>query len=191
MKQRSYANRGATFEEYIKYANGRYRQAGLAFIQKQCTEFIPLRDRTGKISGAKVEHKATFDFLGRYKNHPIAVEAKNTNVKQIRFDRVEWNQYVDMNDFTKEQGTIGLVLISFNLERFFAVPWAFWAMAFKIRVEQRNLKANACVSAYGQTWDIPKKASVRADELLPEWEVSGSDWTYSLHYLQKADNYVN
>lgn len=128
MKNRSYANRGSTFEEYIKYANKRYKSSGLAFIEKQHTEFIPIRDRNGRICSVKVEHKATFDFLGRYKGHPIAIEAKNTNEKFIRFDRIEWNQAEDMNDFTSEEGTIGLVLLSFNLEKFYAVPWAFCAV---------------------------------------------------------------
>ena len=63
MKDKSYANRGVPLEEFIKFANDRYRNKRLAHIEKLCTEFIPLRNRAGKIVGCKVEHKASFDFL--------------------------------------------------------------------------------------------------------------------------------
>lgn len=190
MKNRSYANRGSSFEQFINFANERYRRSGIAFIRKQCTEFIPIRDRYGKINNVKVEHKATFDYLGRFKSHPIAVEAKNTNIHSIRFDRIEPNQAEDMDDFTSEKGTIGLVLLSFNLETFYAVPWAFWSTAYRIRVKQGDTKTPILVRCHGQAWEIPKKHSVREDELLPEWQVSSRDMHYGLHYLVNAEKYA-
>ena len=191
MKAKSYANRGQPLEEFIKFANERYRQKRMAHIEKQCTEFIPLRDRSGKIVGCKVEKKATFDFLGRYKSYPIAVEAKNSNEPSIRWDRIEENQADDMDSFTAEPGTIGLVVVSFNLKRFFVIPWAFWQAAYNARVRPgANRTAPVTVSAFGQTWTIPPKNSVRAEELNPEWEIPNHDYEFGIHYLKDAEKYI-
>lgn len=191
MKDKSYANRGVPLEEFIKFANDRYRNKRLAHIEKLCTEFIPLRNRAGKIVGCKVEHKASFDFLGRYKGHPIAVEAKNSNEPSIRWDRIEEHQANDMDSFTAEPGTIGLVVVSFNLKRYFAIPWVFWQAAYNARVRPgANRTAPVTVSAFGQTWTIPKKNSVRAEELNPEWEIPNHDYEFGIHYLRDAEKYI-
>lgn len=191
MKDRSYANRGQALEAFIKFANDRYRHKKLAHIEKQNTEFIPLRDSTGKVVNCKVEHKATIDFLGRYKNYPIAIEAKNSNEPSIRWDRIEENQATDMDSFTAEPGTIGLVVVSFNLKRFFAIPWVFWQAAYNARVRPGGSRTKpVTVTAYGQTWTVPPKNSVRADELLPWWEIPNHDFFFGLHYLRDAEKYI-
>lgn len=190
MKNRSYANRGGTLEAFIKYANAGYRKDRIAFIEKQSTEFIPLRDGYGKVYSVKVERKATFDFLGRYKQYPIAIEAKNTNTDSIRIDAVQPNQADDLDAFTDETGTIGLVLVSFNLERFFAVPWAFWGEAYDLRVRRGDTTSAANIHAFGQEWDVPKKKSIRAEELNPAWEVSSRGNPYGLDYLRDAELYI-
>lgn len=191
MKAKSYANRGQPLEEFLKFANDRYRHKRLAHIEKQCTEFIPIRNGAGKIVSCKVEQKATFDFLGRYKSHPIAIEAKNSNEPSIRWDRIEENQADDMDSFTAEPGTIGLVVVSFSLKRYFAIPWAFWQAAYNARVRPGGSRtAPVTVSAFGQTWTIPPKNSVRADELLPEWEIPNHDFEYGIHYLKDAEKYI-
>lgn len=191
MKDRSYANRGAALEEFLKFANDRYRHKKLAHIEKLCTEFIPLRNRAGKIVGCKVEHQASFDFLGRYKNIPIAIEAKNSNDMTIRWDRIEENQANDMDSFTAEPGTIGLVVVSFGLHRFFAIPWVFWQAAYNARVRPGSSRTTpVTITAYGQTWTVPQKNSVRAEELLPEWEIPNHDYTFGIHYLKDAEKYI-
>ena len=191
MKDRSCANRGQALEEFLKFANDRYRLKKLAHIEKVPTEFIPIRNRSGKIFDVKVEHKATFDFLGRYKSHPIAIEAKNSNDPSIRWDRVEENQADDMDSFTAEPGTIGLVVVSFNLKRYFVIPWVFWQAAYNARVRPGgNRTTPVTVTAYGQTWTIPPKNSIRPEELLPEWEIPNHDSTYGIHYLRDAEKYI-
>lgn len=190
MKDRRYANRGAAFEEFLRFANDRYAHKKVAIVEKLPTEFLPLRNGSGKICGAKVEHKSKVDFIGRYKNIPIAIEAKNTNEDSIRFDRIEPHQAEYMDQFTEELGTIGLVVVSFNLKRFFVIPWAFWSMAYEYRVRRNDRTTPVTVSAFGQTWDIPQKFSVRVDELHPSWEIPNHDYTYGLHYLQPAEKYI-
>lgn len=190
MKDKRYANRGQAFEEFIRFANTRYEHGKIALIEKMPTEFIPIRDRTGKICSAKVEHQSKVDFIGRYKSYPIAIEAKNTNTNTIRFDRVEPHQADYMDAFTAQPGTLGFVLISFSLKRFFAIPWTFWGQAYTERVRRGHRTSAVTVSAFGQTWTAPAKLSLSVDELAPEWEVSGHDLKYGLHYLANAERYI-
>lgn len=186
----TYANRGATLETFVRFANDRYRKQGLAFIEKQNTEFIPIRNGRGQIITTKVDHKATFDFMGRYKHYPIAVEAKNTNSGTIRWDAVQPNQAQDLDDFCRQPGTIGFILVSFNLQHFYAVPWSFWGAAYDMRVRKGNTKATQTVHAFGMHWDVPTKKSARIEDLSPLWRVSGNDPAYGLHYLKNAEKYI-
>ena len=190
MKDIRYANRGQGLENFMKFANERYKQKGEAFIHKNATEFIPIRNGMGRIVNVKVEEKATVDFLGRYKHYPVAIEAKNSNEGSIRWDAVQPNQADDMEDFCREPGTIGLVVVSFNLERFFAIPWEVWSQAYEIRVRKNDRKTDVTITTEGRTWVVPKKYSVKPEELDPAWEVDGRNFKYGLHYLEKAENYV-
>ena len=190
MKNRSYANRGQPFEEYIRFANSYYAKDRLAIIEKLPTEFIPLRNARGQVCNVKVERKSKVDFIGRFKHYPIAIEAKNTNEDSIRFDRVEPHQADCMDAFTAQQGTIGLVLVSFNLERFFAIPWAFWGYAYDLRVRRNDRSTAVNLHAFGQEWDVPTKYSVRIDELNHEWEIPSCGTAYGLDYLRNAEKYI-
>lgn len=185
-----YANRGMSFEEYITYANQRYRAAGIAVVEKQHTLFKPLRNGYGKIVGCKVEEKATVDFMGRYRNIPVAIEAKHTSSNRIKFSEVKDHQAEFLDDFTdgKYGSGFGAVLVSFNLERFFLVPWEFWKAGRDSWIKSKG-KPQITINRYGFLWTTPGKASVSADELLPEWEVKPNN-KYGLPYLSKIDTYV-
>lgn len=183
-----YGNRGMQFEEFIEYANQRYRNAGIAVVVKQPTPFIPIRNRNGQVVSCKVEQKATVDFMGRYRDIPVAIEAKHTKSNRIRFDEVKDHQAQFLNDFVRDGKGFGAVLVSFNLDRFFLVPWFFWQSARDMWIKNRGEKAN--VIDCGMSWTTPGKASVSADELLPEWEVKPNN-KYGLAYLSKIDTYIN
>lgn len=190
MKNRSYANRGKAFEDLIRYANIRYARQKIALIQKVPTEFIPLRNFKGQVCGVKVEHKSTVDFIGRYRHYPIAIEAKNTNSDSIRFDEVQPHQAEYMDRWTEQPGTIGFILVSFNLETFFAVPWTFWGAAYDLRVRRGNRTATQRVHAFGEEWDVPKKFSARIEDMNPTWQVPGRSNANGFDYLKNAEKYV-
>ena len=190
MKDRRYGNRGMTLETFMKFANDRYRHYKMGVITKQATEFIPLRDKYGKIANVKVESKATVDFLGRWGTFPAAIEAKNSNTDSIRLDRVEEHQAAFMDEWTAEPGTIGIVVVCFQMRRFFAVPWAFWGQAYDLRIRKNDRSTPLTIKAFNQEWTVPKKYSLRAEELLPEWEISGQNPKYGIHYMEHAAKYV-
>lgn len=195
-----YGNRGMTFESLIEYANRRYRHEGKAIIEKQHTLCKPLRDRTGRIASAKYEEKATVDFMGRIGQTPVAFEAKHCATDKIDLKRVEEHQCGFLQDWTKDAGTVGFVLVSFELSAVFLIPWSYWQAARESRAaktEGRKMKpitpchtweptgdatARVAFNPMETEWRTTGKASIRMDELPPEWEVRiGS--TAGLDYL--------
>ena len=185
----TYANRGMNLESLIEYANARYRANGVAIVEKQNTKFIPLRNQyTKQINSCKVEKKATVDFMGRYKTIPVAIEAKHTKTNRIRFDAVQNHQAEFLTDFCKDEQGFGAVLVSYNMERFFLVPWEFWK-AGRTSWEKYKGKYRHAVMKYGVDWKPPGKASVSADELPQEFEVKINN-KYGLAYLSKIDTYI-
>ena len=189
----SAANRGKAFESFIAYANRAYFNHDIAVIEKQNVEILPIRNGRGKIISAKIGAKSTIDYLGRYYDKPIGIEAKHTSDDTIRFDAVQDHQARYLEAYTRGGRGIGLVLVSFNLDRFYAVPAAFWIAAREAWADaQRKRKRTAekvTITRYGQTWTTPGKASVRAEELLPEWEVFTHP-NYGLHYLKNIQRYI-
>ena len=193
MKNYRQANKGKAFEGFIQYASLAYKAEGMAMIDKQFVEILPIRDGRGKVVSCKVGSKSTVDYLGRYKHYPIAIEAKDTKSDAMRFHAVEDHQAAYLRDFIAGGNGIGLVLISFDLSRYFAVPAIFWLAARDAWGEARRRgkrKAEPItITAYGQTWTTTGKASVRPEELLPEWECHRHP-RYGLHFLQRAEQYI-
>lgn len=192
MKNLSYANRGQEFEILIRGANECYRRNRVASIEKLATEFLPIRDHRGKVVDVKVEEKSKVDFIGRYYNIPIVIEAKSTFENNIRFDAVAEHQADYMDEFTAQPGTIGMVVVSFNLRHYYAIPWVFWQAAYNARVRPGAKRTSPVpvVEAFGQKWTVPPKFSVRMDELNPAWKVPTQHNTFGLHYLINAAKYI-
>jgi len=107
------ANKGKPFEDFLLCVHNAYQKQGDAVVHKVPTEFIPLRDGTGRIVSVKVERKSCVDYLGRYGPIPVAVEAKHTGSDRIRWDRVEDHQAAYLDDFCKDPQAVGIVLVSF------------------------------------------------------------------------------
>lgn len=168
-------------------ANTAYRNSGKAIIEKQQVKMLPIRNNKGMIISCKICEKSTVDYIGRLGNIPIAIEAKHTEAKSIRFDAVQEHQARFLEEFM--DGGISIVLVSFDLTIFYAVPAKFWLAARKAWQEaQRKGQKKAekiLVTDNGQSWTTPGKASVTPMELLPEWRVSNP-----LKYLQAVENHI-
>lgn len=194
MKVVSHANRGKGFESYITHANNAYRNDGVAVIEKQYVEMLPIRDRTGRVVSCKVGEKSSVDYIGRLWSTPIAIEAKETQAGAIRFDAVKRHQAAFLEDFMAGGRGISLVVVSFDTRRFFAVPAVFWLVARKAWQDaQRKGRRKAdkiTVTCHGQTWTTPGKASATPEDLLPEWEIT-LNGRYGLHYLKDAKKYIH
>lgn len=112
-------------EELIILANRKYEQSGVAVITKIPTEWLPIRDHTGRIMSAKVEHKAAVDFIGNYKGTPIAFDAKHTKEKRISWSRLEPHQWEFLQRWEK-CGGIAFVLVGWDMKQFYAIPISEW-----------------------------------------------------------------
>ncbi len=188
MKDYRKANLGMPFEDYLKVVHGCYQRSGLACIHKVPTDFKPIRDYRGVIVDCKVEEKSCVDYLGRYRNIPVAVEAKHTEKSRISLGEVKPHQAMYLDDFTKEPEAVGLVAVSFNMERFFAVPWFFWNVARNAWENHRGRGKcqRITVKKYGWEWTTSGMASVSPEELHPEWEIK-EDRRFGLPYLSIID----
>ena len=185
----SKANRGKPFEDFINFANEKYQVKGIAVMHKVPTEFIPLRGAHGQVSSCKVDCKSCVDYLGRFRDIPVAVEAKHTQGARIDFSAVQDHQAEYLDAWMEGEGRqLAFVAVSFGMNRFFMVPWSFWKAARDCweRHKKTKQKEIAIVQQYGWTWETPGTASAKAEDLLPDWEVDTGGF-YGLQYLQIID----
>ena len=96
-------------------------------MHKVPTEFIPLRGAHGQVSRCKVDCKSCVDYLGRFRDIPVAVEAKHTQGTRIDFSAVQDHQAEYLDAWMEGEGRqLAFVAVSFGVNRFFMVPWSFW-----------------------------------------------------------------
>lgn len=174
-KDPRYANRGRTFEELIELANDQYKTQEVAVIHKVPTAWLPIRNASGRIISAKVEKKASVDFLGNYRGRPIAFDAKHTDALRIRWDRVEPHQAEFLTSWDIQPGSIAFVLVEFGDLSCSVVPWREWRKGLENR-EQGVSGAAASVSR-----DDPIMALGRVGR--------GNRFGVVLDYLSKADQF--
>ncbi|MBP2654982.1 MAG: recU [Firmicutes bacterium] len=166
----TYANRGKPFEELIIRLNMTYRNQKKAVIHKVPTEWIPLRNGTGKIVSAKVEQKAAVDFMGTYSGRSIAFDAKHTAKERISWSELQTHQAAFLDEWDQDGG-ISFILVSFNLQRLYVIPWTFWNTGMREWIKQ----------------DGP--ASLSMKQMPSEYEVKHYDYlkvVASLWPLQKS-----
>lgn len=186
VKDGSKANRGREFEDFINFANMKYQAQGVAVMHKVPTEFLPLRGPRGQITSCKVTQKSCVDYLGHFQGIPVAVEAKHTKAGRIDFSAVQDHQAAFLDDWMKAGNEqLAFVAVSFGMRRFFTVPWQFWKAGRDAWEQHKRTKEKIrkVVQAYGWSWETPGTASVAAESLLPEWEIS-TGGLYGLPYLQ-------
>lgn len=124
----THANRGRALEELIELANRQYQGRGVATIHKVPTAWIPIRDGSGRIATAKVDRKASVDFLGVYRGRAIAFDAKHTDAARIRWDRVELHQ-AEFLDGWEQAGGLAFILVQFGDDACHVIPWSEWREA--------------------------------------------------------------
>lgn len=108
----SHANRGRSLERLIEISNAAYRRQGRAVVHKVPTAWMPLRNGSGRIVSAKVEQKATVDFLGVLAGgRAVAFDAKE-NREETRFPLdARWAHEVQFIRDEMAVGGIGFLII--------------------------------------------------------------------------------
>lgn len=122
------ANRGRALEELIVLANDRYRRLGKGVIHKVPSEWLPIRDREGRIVSAKITKKAAVDFLGHInisgRIYPVAFDAKEVaQGNRWPLAKLEPHQYDYLRDCAST-GALAFILVAFwTAGKFLIVPF--------------------------------------------------------------------
>ncbi len=112
--------RGSTLEELINHTNTKYRESGLALIQKIPTPITPIEfDKEGRhITLAYFDQKSTVDYIGAVQGIPICFDAKECASKTFPIANIHQHQMQFMEDFERQQG-IAFFLIFYKSEDVF------------------------------------------------------------------------
>ena len=100
--------RGSVLEELINYANQKYKDKGLALIQKIPTPITPVRfDKESRhITLAYFEKKSTVDYIGAVQGIPVCFDAKECAVDTFSLQNLHPHQVEFMKNFEKQNGMI-------------------------------------------------------------------------------------
>ena len=109
--------RGSTLEDMINRTNDKYREKGLALIQKVPTPITPIDidKSTHHITLAYFDQKSTVDYIGAVQGIPVCFDAKESATTTFSLQNIHEHQVEFMLDFKKQQG-IAFFLIYFTSE---------------------------------------------------------------------------
>ena len=98
--------RGSLLEEMINMTNEKYRDNGLALIQKVPTPITPITidKQTRHITLAYFEQKSTVDYIGAVQGIPVCFDAKECAVDTFSLQNIHEHQVQFMRDFEKQDG---------------------------------------------------------------------------------------
>lgn len=117
---------GKSFEEVIDAACKHYRNTEVAIIEKTPEPMKVLgKSNKGRFQACFIK-KAQPDFKGCMANGKAVVfEAKATEKDRIRKSVITDEQFEYLEGYWKMKAS-AFVLVSFNLERYYRVPWGIW-----------------------------------------------------------------
>ncbi|MCF0145272.1 MAG: Holliday junction resolvase RecU [Eubacterium sp.] len=104
--------RGSTLEELVNRTNERYRDMGLALIQKIPTPITPINmDKDSRhITLAYFDQKSTVDYIGAVQGIPICFDAKECQNDRFPLANVHEHQIRFMSDFEAQEGIAFLLI---------------------------------------------------------------------------------
>lgn len=105
--------RGSTLEELVNRTNEKYREQGLALIQKVPTPITPIKiDKDHRhITLAYFEQKSTVDYIGAVQGIPVCFDAKECDSDTFPLQNIHEHQVQFMEDFQKQDGIAFLILM--------------------------------------------------------------------------------
>ncbi len=105
--------RGSQFESMINSTNEKYRELGLAVIQKIPTPIKPVEiDGKRHITLAYFEQRSTVDYIGVCQTYPVCFDAKEIARDLFPIANIHEHQYNFMKEF-EVQGGIAFLLINY------------------------------------------------------------------------------
>ena len=106
--------RGSKLEELINITNEKYREGGLAVVQKIPTPIKPVEiDDDRHITLAYFEQRSTVDYIGVVQSYPVCFDAKECAGESFALSNVHEHQFNFMKDFDAQEG-VAFLLIDFT-----------------------------------------------------------------------------
>lgn len=163
--------RGSALEEMINRTNEKYRESGLALIQKVPTPITPIKidQQSRHITLAYFDQKSTVDYIGAVQGIPICFDAKECAVDTFVLQNIHPHQVAFMEDFEKQDG-IAFFLIHFtHRDVLYYLPFRhlqkFWQRA------QDGGRKSFCFDELDLSYTISSKAGL----LVPYLDVVQKD----------------
>ena len=105
--------RGSTLEELINRTNEKYREQGLALIQKVPTPITPIQiDKENRhITLAYFEQKSTVDYIGAVQGIPVCFDAKECDSDTFPLRNIHPHQVQFMEEFERQDGVAFLIVM--------------------------------------------------------------------------------
>ena len=131
----SHGLRGSLLEEMINHTLTRYREQGLALVQKVPTPITPVRiePESRHITLAYFDQKSTVDYIGAVQGVPVCFDAKECHQDTFALQNIHAHQMQFMKDFEGQGGVSFFVLYYVHREELYYLTYAdaagFWARA--------------------------------------------------------------
>lgn len=158
--------RGSMLEELINLTNEKYRDRGLALIQKVPTPITPIEiDKQSRhITLAYFDQKSTVDYIGAVQGIPVCFDAKECAADTFALANVHEHQLKFMKEFEGQGGI------------------AFLVIYYKKRDEYYYMRLSELVK-YADRAGAGGRKSVRLEELDPSYFFHVSQGLY-VPYLE-------
>ena len=124
--------RGSSLEELINVTIEKYRDAGLAVIQKVPTPITPIEidKKSRHITLAYFDQKSTVDYLGAVQGIPVCFDAKECREDTFPLQNIHEHQVAFMEDFERQEGISFLITNYTERHVWYYMPFremkAFW-----------------------------------------------------------------
>lgn len=153
--------RGSTLEELINRTNEKYREHGLALIQKVPTPITPINidKQTRHITLAYFDQKSTVDYIGAVQGIPVCFDAKECAQDTFALQNIHEHQVLFMEDFEKQKGIAFFLIYYTHKNIMYYLPYRelrkFWDRAQaggrkSFRMDELDLN----------TYKLPKKSGI-------------------------------
>ena len=152
--------RGSTLEDMINKTNEKYRDAGLALIQKVPTPITPVRidQESRHITLAYFDQKSTVDYIGAVQGIPICFDAKECSKDTFALQNIHEHQVQFMGDFEKQGGVAFFLIYFTQKDLFYYLPYEM-LLYFWNRAEEGGRKSFR-FEELNPEYILPKKSGV-------------------------------
>ena len=122
--------RGTLLEEMINLTNEKYRDGGLALIQKVPTPITPITidKETRHITLAYFDQKSTVDYIGAVQGIPVCFDAKECAADTFSLQNIHEHQVQFMRDFERQEGVA-----------FFLIYYTSKELMYYMRLREMNI----------------------------------------------------